>query len=156
MDSLRIFVGMIYGEWFILLLFLFLAISPLIYLRSKIQTPKVFFSWLFGGLLTFLVFFYFIIPVPDTVQQREIGFIKNFQTENESPALFNLERVMENECGSSYLKAYQYFLMINAFRADFDITLNSKKVVSMGSVNSDKNHSETKLCNLKNRLNKFE
>ncbi|MFL1616220.1 hypothetical protein GHT89_16620 [Acinetobacter baumannii] len=152
MDNLNILIGMMYGDWFIILLYMFLGISPLILLRPKILNQKRFFSILFGVVSLVLILFYFVIPVPDSVQEREIKFIQGFKANNNAPKMLNLELAMEQVCGAGYLKAYQYFILVNAFRLDSEIAFKSQKILTFGG-NEDFSYTEKKICDLKKNLN---
>ncbi|QIT20006.1 hypothetical protein [Acinetobacter pittii] len=157
MNDLKMLIEMAYSEWFILLIYIYLIIAPFILFRNKLKLPKSFFKYLSTGIVTFLFLFYFVIPVPKFVQERQIGYIHNIIDNNDQASTTHLKQSLNKNCNQQYLKhlnAYEYYSIVKGHQLDFKETMENQNVISLGSVGDKKVYSEKKLCDLQNTLNK--
>lgn len=149
-NDLEILIGLLYGDWFILpmLIIMMLCIAGL--LRRIIYNPKKFYKLLFISVAVILLSFYIIFPVPMSVQKDEIRFVHALIDNNENARTSHLKNTLAVECAnSSYLRGYQYFKVIKAFKADFDATFDRQKFVLLGSTGNQNEFPESKICDLK-------
>lgn len=149
MESLNAMFGIVYADWFIILMLLYMAIAPLILLRKSIPNAKGFFKKNIIGFLVLLFGFYFIFPVPLTVQEKEVEFVHNLVDNNDKVVKVNMQYWLSNQCNSNYLKGYQYFMFKKAFKKDFDATMDMQKMVNLGGIQDRGNYKGSYLCSLK-------
>ncbi|MGD9569825.1 MAG: hypothetical protein AB7V48_16190 [Sedimentibacter sp.] len=151
MNDLKMLVGMAYSEWFILLIYIYLIIAPFILFRNKLKSPKSFFKYLSIGIITFLFLFYFVIPVPKFVQERQIGYIHNVIDNNDQASTTHLKQSLNKNCNPQYLKylnAYEYYSIVKGHQLDFKEMMKKQNVISLGFVGEKKVYPEKHLCDL--------
>lgn len=140
---------MLYATWFMVLLILYMAIAPIVLMRNLIPNAKAFFKKLFIGVVTFIFCFYFIIPVPTIVQEKQIFYVNKLIGNNENLISINMKYWLASECNAnSSLKAYQYFMFLKAFKKDIDATMDLQKFVDLGGIESPRKDQEKNLCKL--------
>lgn len=150
MDDLKTLILMVYADWFIILLIVYLCHAPLYFIRKSFPDQKKFFLTMGVGAFGFLMLFYLVLPVPATVQERFISQVHNLKDNNHQASFHNLKLGLNNECGKSYLKGYQYFILLKLYRADMDATFERQKSLSFNGVDQLNQPAEKKVCDLKN------
>lgn len=149
MKTIDFLVKMLYADWFIILMLVYMSIAPLFMIRKHIPNAKKFFIRLLSVVTAALLSFYFMFPVPVSVQEQEVEFVHNLKNNNDKAVTINMQYWLSNHCNSRYLQGYQYFMFVKAFRKDFDATMDAQKMVSLGGIEDRDNYKGSYICDLK-------
>lgn len=140
------FAYVLYQKWFFFIMLLYVAIAPVYLLRNRIANKKRFLIQLGAITSVVLVLFYFVIPVPSSIQNKEIKFIGSIKKSNPDATFVHTSLALSKYCGNSRIKAYQYFLITDALVDDINLTIDKQGYFN--GANEPSNINTDNLCNI--------
>ncbi|MCK4085090.1 hypothetical protein HCY52_14845 [Acinetobacter radioresistens] len=140
------FAYLLYQKWFFFIILLYLAIAPIYLLRNTIPNKKQFVMRLAAITSIVIVLFYFVIPVPSSIQNKEIKFIGSIKKSNPDATFVHTSLALSKYCGNSRIKAYQYFLITDALVDDINLTIDKQGYFN--GANEPSNINTDNLCNI--------
>lgn len=141
---------MLYAGWVVFPTIILLIFLVFLLVRRLFVDKRKVFSVLGAVLFVISIAFYFVIPVPFAVQEKEVKQVKNYLTNNKDASNVNMQLWKAFNCGGGYLNGYQYFLFQKAFLRDLNITLEMNSMVAFGNVKEESTgkEKETELCQI--------
>lgn len=143
-------IELLYTDFFFAMALTFMA-GALTYLVMKYQfsinakSMKLFAATILFGLFLF----YFVIPVPATVQAGFIQIVREMKQDNKAFKPLYTQAAQRELCSDGYLNAYRFFLIKEGYWKDFDAALEKQGSLMLPL---SKDHSEVspqKICDTK-------
>lgn len=150
METLKLMLDILYVDWFVILFALYMASAPFLLMRKTIPNAKSFFRKLLISIIAVLFLFYFVIPVPLSVQEKRVRSVHNLIENNKQAIKLNMQYWLSNQCESKNIKAYQFFMFEKAYQKDSEATFKLQKGLSfVAEQDGEEGSKMRRLCDLK-------
>lgn len=151
-------IELMYVGWYMPLIMLYMALifAYLVFrvlgggrvLDSRISAPIALMVIAACGV------FYFLLPVPGSVQQKMKDSIVFLKDNNGNPELKSLQLALSVKCEKKYLNAIDYFQIKDAYLKDFEEVFEKNKMVNLGIIEIGEIYKKSagRLCDIKNKI----
>ncbi len=141
-------IKILYMDWFVLPMAVYISFGFvfLFYKGFDSTDRKKLLKRMTKVIVIILTLFYFIIPVPASVQHEYIENTHNLIKNNSNATLIHIQTVQVNYCFLPYLPAITYFQFKRAYLNDYEDIFQRKNGVLGGSISDHRIAPASEIC----------
>lgn len=149
-------VKILYLDWWIplILIYIVVAVAYLCFKNMLISKNEKLpgFGFITSLIVPICAIFYFLIPVPESIQTNLIKKIYLIKEYNDDPNFSYLNIKINQYCDSKNINSFEFYQLKESYLKDVDVIFEDKKYMNLGKIGKKIDFKEKNICELKNRI----